>query len=170
MNEIIIDILNNIAIIITKDKKNNINGKFLIDINDIEKIKNFKWTLLKNQNGDNYCRCNENHNCILLHRLLMNVHDRNKFVDHINGNSFDNRKCNLRIVTNQQNQFNSHNKGSGNNNRKGVSYRKDRNKWRAYITINRKQITLGLFETEQEAIDARIKAEEEYFGEYKRGE
>ena len=100
----------------------------------------------------------------------MNCTDKYLQVDHINGNPLDNRKANLRLVTNQQNQFNSKNTGSGDNSRKGVSFRKDRNKWRAYITLNGKQIALGSFDTEAEAIEARIQAEEKYYREYRRGE
>ena len=41
-----------------------------------------------------------------LHRLIMNCYDKQKKVDHINKDILDNRKCNLRIVTNSQNSFN----------------------------------------------------------------
>lgn len=102
----------------------------------------------------------------LLHRLIMKPKD--EIVDHINGDRLDNRKENLRLVTNQQNQFNQHNDGRGSNPRKGVSYRKDRKKWRAYINIDEKQINLGMFLTEEEAIKAREEAEIKYFGEYRR--
>lgn len=50
---------------------------------------------------------------------------------------------------------------------KGVSYRKDRGKWRAYIKIKRKNIFLGNFDTKEEAIAARKAAEEKWFGPYR---
>ena len=164
-NEYLIDEENNIAFIIVYDNKGEFKDKVMIDIDDLEKVLEHKWHI--NTNG--YCRC---HDLLIdLQRFLLNLNEFNKnYVDHISGNKLDNRKCNLRIVTNQQNQFNRNNDGSGGNKRKGVSYRKDRNKWRAYITIDGKQISLGLFETEQEAIDARRKAEEKYYGEYRRKE
>lgn len=46
---------------------------------------------------------------------------------------------------------------------KGVSYQKKLGTYRAYITINRKQIHLGSFPTIEEAIKARKAAEEKYF-------
>lgn len=49
---------------------------------------------------------------------------------------------------------------------KGVSYAEDRNKYRAYITIKRKQIKLGDFDTLVEAAEARKKAEEIYHKPY----
>ncbi len=50
---------------------------------------------------------------------------------------------------------------------KGVSYRKDRGKWRAYIKIKRKNISLGNFNTKKDAIAARKAAEEKWFGPYR---
>ena len=70
-------------------------------------------------------------------------------IDHINRIKTDNRICNLRSVSVQQNQFNL----------PGNGYCKTRNdKYAAYIKVNRKKIHLGTFDTEQEAHDAYIKA------------
>lgn len=162
-NEYFIDQENGIAFIIIYDNYGEFKNKVTIDVEDLEKISKYKWNI--GSNG--YCRCSAL--MIDLHRFLLNLNEFDgDYVDHINGDKLDNRKSNLRIVTSQLNQFNSHNKGSGNNIRKGVSFRKDRNKWRAYITIDGKQINLGTFNTENEAIEARIKAEENYFKEYRR--
>ncbi|MEN0648929.1 AP2/ERF family transcription factor [Caldifermentibacillus hisashii] len=46
---------------------------------------------------------------------------------------------------------------------KGVTWMESRQKWRAYIGFKGKQKTLGYFETKEEAIEARKKAEEKYF-------
>lgn len=48
----------------------------------------------------------------------------------------------------------------------GVSYRKDRNKWRASIKIQNKDIFLGNYDTKEDAILARKLGEEKYFGKY----
>lgn len=75
-------------------------------------------------------------------------------IDHINGIKDDNRISNLRSVTQQQNCFNQKSVG--------VSYRKDRNKYSAYINIGSKRINLGVFITKQEAINAYYNAKEIY--------
>ena len=49
---------------------------------------------------------------------------------------------------------------------KGVHWRKDTNKWTATIWVNKKCISLGCFDSFNDAVIARKKAEEEYFGEF----
>jgi hypothetical protein len=49
----------------------------------------------------------------------------------------------------------------------GVSFMNTKNKWRAYITVNSKQINLGLFISFQEAVFARNEAELKYYGKNK---
>jgi hypothetical protein len=77
-----------------------------------------------------------------------------EMLDHINQNRSDNRISNLRIVTHQENCFN--------NNYKGYSWDKDRNKWKSQIHISGKTIHLGRYNTEQEARDAYLIAKEKY--------
>ena len=144
------------------NKKGEVIKKAIIDIDDYDLVKQYKWGLVSNY-IINYM------NNIFLHRLVINASD-DKYVDHIDGNTMNNRKHNLREVTHQQNNMNKTNKGQGNNKRKGVSYRKDRGKWRAYITVDNKQINLGMYDTEEEAIKVREEAEIKYFGEYRRKE
>ena len=68
---------------------------------------------------------------------------KNNFIDHINNNSLDNRIVNLRIVTNQQNCFNT--------TARGTRFRKDNNCWKAQLCINGKMISKSGFKTEEEA-------------------
>lgn len=62
-----------------------------------------------------------------------------------------------------------HRKGVNKNNtsgRTGVGFRPDRNKWRAYIKFQRKNIHLGNFDRYEDAVAARLIAEKEFFGKY----
>ena len=53
---------------------------------------------------------------------------------------------------------------------KGVGFHKQRNKWRARIMVDNKDISLGLYDTIEEAIKARKEAEIKYFGEFRNKE
>lgn len=145
-----ITIENDYATIKTRDNDGNITNIYKIDIEDIIKISTYKW----GTSSDGYCKSSE----FILHRFIMDCTDSNIFIDHINGDVFDNRKINLRKCTNQENCRN--NKGVG------VSFRKDRSKWRAYIMVDRKQINLGYYETIEEALKARQEGELKYFKEF----
>ena len=91
-------------------------------------------------------------------------------VDHINHNGLDNRKENLRIVTHKQNKFNNPILSTNTSGVTGVSWSKQKNKWRAYITIDNKQKSLGYYFNKEDAIKARKEAEEKYFGEFRNKE
>ena len=73
-------------------------------------------------------------------------------IDHINRVRDDNRICNLREVTRQQNSWNTDSKGA---------YKK-RNKWESKIMKNGNTEYLGVYDTEQEAREAYLKAKQKY--------
>ena len=79
---------------------------------------------------------------------------KNNFIDHINRDSTDNRIENLRILTNQQNQWNR--------NVKGYYWNKTKKKWQAYIRIDKKKKNIGSFDKEEDAAIAYLKAKEIY--------
>lgn len=150
--------------IISYDKYGNKNGSILIDKDNLELVKQYKWHIRKScdklyaiatiPNGTK-----SNNKKIHLHKLILNT---KSIVDHINGNSLDNRKSNLRIVTNQQNSFNMRKKRFVGI--KKMPYKKE--SYQAYIMKDYKQIYIGTYKTFEEAILARLKKEKELFGEY----
>lgn len=136
---------------------------FFVDLEDFEKVKDICWHKTK----DGYITGTYKDKNIRLHRLIMNAPD-DLFVDHIHGESTrnDNRKCNLRLATEQENCRNHPITKDNTSGVTGVNWHKAANKWRAFIGIDGKNIHLGTFDTFDEAVKVRKKAEEKYFGEF----
>ena len=83
-------------------------------------------------------------------------------VDHTNHVRDDNRLCNLRFVTGSENSRNKSVSSRSTTGVTGVTFDKDRNKYRAQIRVNRKAIYLGLFDTLEEAAAARAEANSKF--------
>ena len=82
-----------------------------------------------------------------------------KTIDHINGNGLDNRLCNLREVTQQQNLHNQRKPPSHNTTGfLGVSYYKAGKKFSAHINLDGKKIHLGYFDEPKVAHEAYLDA------------
>ena len=80
-------------------------------------------------------------------------------IDHINGIRSDNRLINLRVVTQQQNSFNKQKKSKSNKSGyRGVCWNKRSNKWQSSISVNGKNIYLGVFENIESARQAYLEA------------
>ena len=104
---------------------------------------------------------------IYMHRLVFDKY-KNKifYVDHINSNKLDNRMCNLRYATNQQNQANSKISSNNKSGYKGVSWDKVNKKWVAQVMLNHKNIKLGRFSKKEDAYLVYCNAGEKLFGNY----
>lgn len=74
--------------------------------------------------------------------------DKKLVVDHINNDGFDNRLCNLQIITNRLNVSKDR---KGSSQYTGVSWHKPTSKWIANIVVNKRLIYLGSFEDEHTA-------------------
>ena len=136
----------------------NTNEPFYFDLEDYDKIKDYYWSA--NTDGYMYSTCDDEY--ILMHRLIIDENNPEMQVDHFNRNKKDNRKENLRSLTPQHNNWN---RGLQQNNESGVTgvrWNKEAQKWVAYIM--RKH--LGTFNRFEDAVKARKKAEQKYFGEY----
>ena len=145
--------------------------EFMINEDDSNDIKMLsirytgKWKQVTIQDrGDGYKRINLNKKKLQLHRVIYYAHNKgwdihdiskdNK-IDHIDGNIANNNISNLRVVTSQQNMFNRHTA-------KGYSQSKLYNNWRAQIMLNKKNIHLGCFDTEEEARNAYLEGKKKY--------
>ena len=138
------------------------NGLFAtVDAADYEKLSRYKW--YANRHGRKiYAICRKQGKDVYMHRMIMRPR-KGYFVDHIDGNGLNNRRCNLRVCTARQNVVNRAPCG-GSSRFVGV-YRK-RNKWQAEIRCEGKYFYLGLFDDEVEAAKARDRKAYELHGEY----
>jgi hypothetical protein len=89
-------------------------------------------------------------------------------LDHINLDTLDNRRCNTRFCTHQQNQMNQPLQRNNTSGVTGVRFYKARGKYTARVKICQKDIHLGYFLTFEEAVQARNVGMECMFGEYGR--
>ena len=129
-------------------------GKILADAKDIELLRKYSWCISKT----GYAVANINGKVTKMHRLIMGVTSDKLVVDHINGNTFDNRKANLRVCTQKDNSRNCKSKH-------GIRLTPF-GKYHARIFVNGEEKYIGSFDTYEEAFQARKMAETKWFGEY----
>ena len=130
-----------------------------IDDADLPLISGFRWKALE-VDGFVYAARNKKipgtrkSRVLLMHRVLMNP-PSDKIVDHINGDSLDNRRENLRVGTQSGNLANMR-KTRGVSKYKGVYWNKERRKWQAQIRCggDGRTIYLGRFDSEDDAARA----------------
>lgn len=132
--------------------------EFFIDLSDFNKIKNYTWCSYVTTKGKTYVRCSYLQES--LHRFLLDP-PKDKVVDHINGNTLDNRRSNLRVCTHTENMQNQKLRTNNSTGVTGVS--KCGKRYRAVIRVNKKDIHLGVYDTLDEAKKVRKEAEAKYF-------
>lgn len=140
----------------------NTHKEFYIDEEDFDKVKDYCWYEVKNGEYRTIeAWIPKLKSQLKIARLIVG-----DYFDHADRNPFNNRKYNLRKATFSQN---SSNRSLLNRNKTGyigVCFDSSRNKWKASICINHKNINLGRFINKEDAIIARLKAEKEYYGEF----
>lgn len=147
----------------TKQIKLTQNQYAIVDDEDYEYLNQWKWYAEWNQRGHVYYAVRTSKNKrIYMHRMLMNT-PKGAQTDHINNNSLDNRKSNLRICSHRQNQQNL--KRQTSSKYPGVTWVKREQKWQAQIQINGYRKNLGTFNNEKSAAKAYEKAVRELCGE-----
>lgn len=107
---------------------------------------------------------------LVLERKLGRSLLRSEVTDHANGNKLDNRRSNLRAASPSQSMMNRRKQVGTSSRFIGVSlvpFRASRNRrWKAYVKVNGRQVTVGYFWTEEEAARARDLTAKHYYGEY----
>lgn len=149
------------------------NGKeAIIDIEDIPLVQKYNWNSSKKKGRDYWSICANiwPQKTIRLSRIIMEVNDSEAIVDHINHNTFDNRKSNLRLCTNAQNSRNKKVLNRDGVTKKHSIYKgvtkNTGNRWKASIIVDDKSYHLGSFLDERIAAIAYNVAALHFYGEF----
>jgi hypothetical protein len=148
----------------------------LVDDEDYEHLSRSKWHARLHEGGiwyarrsaalarDDPQRTKERYQrVVLMHREVMNAPHGRK-VDHINGNGLDNRRQNLRLVGDSENQQNRHSTSRNTSGYRGVTWNKRSGKWQAGIKRYGKSSHLGLHQTKEAAAQAYDDAARRIYG------
>lgn len=161
-------IVGDIVIFDLYDDKSFKNNEFIIDLEDLEKVRYHKWRLSYGHVVTGNCTASKP--SIQLSRLIMDCNDPTKVVDHRDGNGLNNCKYNLRVCTQSNNVLNKSFMSTNTTGFIGVypDNREGRKtKFRAEIKLQKKRFHIGSYETLAEAVYARWIAELILFGQYR---
>ena len=126
-------------------------------------LKGYLYAHIRGYNIDKKCK---------VHRLVALVFidnpEKKAQVDHIDGNRKNNHVSNLRFVSNQENGMNKKIMKNNTSGITGIYFHEKSNKWKSLIRVNKILIYLGNFDSKQDAIHARKKAQDLYFGEFQK--
>lgn len=115
--------------------------EIILDDEDYQRVSELTWTFSLDKGTKNfYFNCSKFR--IGLARFIMNC-PKNKIVDHIDHNTLDNRKANLRICTIQESNRNRRTRKDSKNKYKGLNFLPSYKKWTTLIKINGKMKTVG---------------------------
>lgn len=156
------------------DKQGNIYGHFIIDTEDYEKIKDYKW--FSKEKGVGHVLSSNIYNIsksthVRVHNIIMGIdvtHKGEYVIDHIDNNPLNNRKCNLRRTSDSQNGMNKRIQSNNSTGVVGVVSKSSDNTspWIPQIKKDGKMIRLGTRYTFDEAVKVRLKAEATMFNEH----
>ena len=158
----------NIAIFNIYNQKNEKIDEFIIDLEDIERVKYHKW---RKNHGHVVTGLPAKGNQRDLSHVVLNVtkeeiQSKHIVVDHINGDAMDNRKQNLRICSQSENVLNKSFMSNNTSNFIGVSYRKDRDRYDPEIRKGYIRCHLGYTIDIKDAVYKRLYAEKILFKEF----
>jgi hypothetical protein len=148
------------AVIYIYNKDKEKIAETIVDDNLWHHLSNYGWYSSKN-----YIQATINTKIVILHRYIKNCPD-NKIVDHIDGNSLNNKKNNLRITNKKENSYNKSKSSKTKNTFKGVYKNKKYNTYRSAIYKDGIGYNLGSYKDELCAALAYNLKAEELFGDF----
>lgn len=127
-----------------------------VDDADFEWLSQWKWCSMTSRDkfygARNIHQREGSPHLVLLHRQILGLEKGDGLTgDHINGNTLDNRRENLRIATYMENGRNRGKQANNTSGFKGVSWHKRNRKWWAQIQVDGKHFSLGFFTTPEKA-------------------
>lgn len=141
--------------------------KFKIDKEDLSLISPYVWHVNKDGYLTTKLKDDKHGTGIRMHRLILGLHITDEIeVDHINHDTLDNRKQNLRLANRFQNCMNTRAPKNNTSGVKGVYKPKGYDKWIAQINANGMRHYIGAYKTFDEAVSARISAEKSMHKEF----
>lgn len=136
-------------------------------------ISNLSNTIITSKTRNGYCRVcimkNNKKQYYLAHRIIWKMVTGEEIadgyvIDHINQNRFDNRICNLRLATIQENAYNCKREKESASGELGIY--KEQGRYRVRLRVDNKLKSFGMYDTIAEARIARVEAEKKYCGEF----
>jgi hypothetical protein len=149
----------------------------VVDDADFDWLNQWKWFALKSAQSDHWCaarntsRKSSKKRVLYMHRLIAGLEfGDGREVDHINLDSLDNCRSNLRVTDRTGNMRNRRRRRTNRSGFKGVSFFKRDGNWKSRIVVDGKEIWLGYFSTPEAAHAAYCEAAKQYHGEFARTE
>ncbi len=140
--------------IIFLNRKNGDILEAVIDTEDLDKVASFPntWYSIYNKGTKSfYARGEINRKAIFMHRLVTDAPE-GTVPDHLNHDTLDNTKSNLRVITQAENMQNR-SSSSASSGERGVTWVPHCKKWRVRIRHKGKEYYGGLFESKEEAVE-----------------
>ncbi len=135
-------------------------GQFAkVDDDDFERLSKFKWYATWHPNTKSFYAART----VSLHREISGE-PLGKKVDHVNRDTLDCQKQNLRVCTNSENGRNRGLNSNSTSGFRGVHWHKKSKKWIASICVGIERKHLGSFSDKTAAADAYRIANKKYFG------
>jgi hypothetical protein len=133
-----------------------------VDARDYKRLSKYKWCVLSKCGAPYAVRRTKDGRMVYMHREIMRA-SKGSFVDHLDHNTLNNRRCNLRICTQAENQANAGHRGSASG---YVGVKRVGKKWEGEINLKGKRYYLGRFDDPADAARARDRKAYELHGKY----
>lgn len=141
---------------------------FVVDDCDDEVVASRRWYAKRDKRKRKpkaYVTSGEFRNSVILHRLIAGA-TRGVHVDHVDGDTLNNRRSNLRLCTNAENSRNVTAHVDSRTGIKGIHFCRSTGRWRAQICLEGERIHLGRFSTKEQAHEAYCKAAKALHGQF----